>query len=105
MTTTISCTKCDFTTDIEETSDTNPTMCPECKSHIVYDGTPRLFAKGLSGTWAEAYMEDYSDASALMDALAAIDTDADQDWQRGITTWTFEDGSKIAIEGSEVTVL
>ena len=39
MTMTIQCSECDWVTDIEETSDTNPSHCPECMGQLLYAGT------------------------------------------------------------------
>ena len=44
------------------------------------------------------------DVASMMDWLNAKGIEPDQDWDAGSTTWTFDDGSKIVIEGNDVTV-
>lgn len=39
MSITIHCAKCNWITDIELISDTNPTHCPKCGSDVLIDGT------------------------------------------------------------------
>ncbi len=42
MSTTIEC-KCGFCTDVEETSETNPSHCPKCGGDLFYAGTDLEF--------------------------------------------------------------
>jgi hypothetical protein len=44
------------------------------------------------------------DVASMMRWLNAKGIEPDQDWDAGSTTWTFDDGSKIVIEGNDVTV-
>lgn len=55
-------------------------------------------------TLAERFRGLYSDTSALMSALDDAGIESDQDWDNGRTTWTFDDGSKIIVSGSEIEV-
>ena len=43
MAITIECRACDFFTDMEETSETNPTKCPQCGEQMFYAGTHRKY--------------------------------------------------------------
>ena len=56
-------------------------------------------------TQAEYMAEKYKGASDLLTALnESPDLDVNQDWDNESTTWTFSDGSQIAISGPDVTV-
>lgn len=39
-----------------------------------------------------------------MTALDSENIDSDQNWESETTTWTFDDGSKIIVSGSEVEI-
>ena len=60
---------------------------------------------------AKAFMQRYPhlglDMAALMTQLDKEPSvcDVDQDWNAGLTTWYFEDGSKIQIDGPEFYIL
>jgi len=56
-------------------------------------------------TQATEYASRYNDVSDLMTALDAAGVESDQDWENETTTWTFDDGSKISVSGTEVTVV
>jgi hypothetical protein len=43
--------------------------------------------------------------AAVEDAAKRGDVHESQDWENGKSTWTFEDGSAIVMEGSDVTVV
>jgi len=44
-------------------------------------------------------------AAIVMAALDAAKIPSSQDWDNETTTWTFDDGSKIAVSGSHVTAI
>ena len=48
------------------------------------------------------------DSNAVYDAVEEAaksgDVQENQDWENGKSTWTFEDGSAIVMEGPDVTV-
>lgn len=43
------------------------------------------------------------DGNALMTALDNDSVTADQDWDAGTTVWIFSDGSKLLIDGNEIS--
>jgi hypothetical protein len=42
---------------------------------------------------------------ALENAATAGEVDEKQDWERGLSKWTFPDGSRILMEGADITVV
>lgn len=54
---------------------------------------------------ANEFRSRYTDTADLMTALDDAGIESDQDWKNERTTWAFDDGSKIVVSGSEVTVL
>lgn len=54
---TVSCADCKWITDLETTSTTNPSVCPECSGTLIVDGT--------SLEWLE-YEASEKDADALL---------------------------------------
>ena len=42
--------------------------------------------------------------NALEDAAKSGDVQENQDWENGKSTWTFDDGSSIVMEGTDVAV-
>lgn len=45
-----------------------------------------------------------SDTSTIMSKMDEAKVPSEQDWDKGETTWTFSDGSKVIVCGSEVRV-
>ena len=54
---------------------------------------------------ARYYRAVHADTSDLMSALDHAGVLSEQDWDAGTTTWEFEDGSSITVDGPVVTVV
>lgn len=58
---------------------------------------------GESGTEALDYIQGYTEVSDLMTDLDANGIHSEQDFEHETTTWYFDDGSFIEIQGDNVT--
>ena len=57
-------------------------------------------------TDAESFVRDGDTVGVLVESLARCGIEAtEQDWNSGSTTWTFPDGSRIRITGTEIETL
>ncbi len=53
---------------------------------------------------ANKFASSYKDVNDLMTALDEANIPSDQDWDNGTTTWKFDDGSFVKVEGTEIMV-
>ena len=56
-------------------------------------------------TEAQQLVDEHPNAADLMQILSQTAYPSDQDWDRGQTTWTLDDGSQIRICGNDVEAL
>ena len=86
-TTTINCTDCNWTTDVEEHSTTNPRTCPKCHGQLVYTGTTLPFLGHGTVEWKGQALALKQDAY--------LDGDGNTEYYRA---------AAVAADGSEHTV-
>lgn len=53
---------------------------------------------------AHTFSQDYSNVNDLMTALDNAGIESEQDWNNGITTWVFDDESKIVVQADDVVI-
>lgn len=63
--------------------------------------------KTETNRWRRTIAEEYAKLSAAdaLSALAESQIEGDQDWDNGSTVFTFVDGSRLRVMGTEVLVL
>lgn len=75
----------------------------ERAANLIYDAIDRAIELGCYNQAAEALALAYGEAEEAI--LLADEGQINQDWENGITVVTYDDGSKLVVDGPSVEVL